>query len=174
MTTTMRTPAALLASEMVSALRELFPESRLEALALVTAETLLDPNHGGDSSSLLVAYTERLASAVRGGLEKRAAATSPQRRPYVSLGDNLKAWLADDPRGKLRIVIKEQPEGLGTLLILSWTVEGKPTQFDSQYFATKKGALETLNRDVLEPAGLSAIRYSKKLDLLPARDRRQV
>ncbi|ANN55966.1 hypothetical protein A9174_03745 [Mesorhizobium loti NZP2037] len=162
---TMRSPAVLLASEMVSALQQLTPESRLEALALATAETLLDPNHGGDATSRIEAYTERLAATVRKGVEKLAVAPRP-RRPHVSLGDNLKAWLADDPRGKLCIVVEDHGD-FGTVLMLSWVVEGRPTRHDSQFCATRKGALESLNRDVLEPAGFPAVRYSKKLDLLP-------
>ncbi|MGY2993782.1 hypothetical protein [Mesorhizobium sp. URHB0026] len=166
---TMRSHAALLASEMVSALQQLSPESRLEVLALATSETLLDPNHGGDATSLMEAYIGRLTSTVQKSLQSRSVAP---RRPHVSLGDNLKAWLAADPRGKLRIILKDQGD-LGALLILSWHMESKPTQYDSNYYATRKDAMESLNRDVLEPAGMAAIPYTRKLNWrLPKRSER--
>lgn len=158
----MRSPAALLAREMVSALQDLSPESRLEALALATAEALL-PSNGGDAIRSMGAYTARLANTVREGLEERAA-ISPQRPPLSApLVDHLRHWLANEPPGRLCIVLKDQGD-LGALLILCWMVEGRPTLYASHYYATRKGAMESLNRDVLEPAGLAAIPYSKKLN----------
>ncbi|MGX9143484.1 hypothetical protein [Mesorhizobium sp. 128a] len=161
---TIRSPAGLLAGEMVSALQELSPESRLEALALATAETLLDRNHGGgDANSRMEAYTERLASTVREGLEELTAAAPLRPSLTAPLVDHLRHWLAHEPPGKFRIVLKDQGD-LGALLVLSWMVEGKPILYASHYYATRKDAMESLNRDVLEPAGLAAIPYTRKLE----------
>ncbi|WP_129468778.1 MULTISPECIES: hypothetical protein [Mesorhizobium] len=135
----------------------------MEALALATAETLIDPE-GGDATSRIEAYTARLAGTVRKGVEKLTVAAAPL-RPSLSapLVDHLRHWLAHDPPGKLRIVLKDQGD-LGALLILSWLVEGMSTQYASHYYATRRDALESLNRDVLEPAGLAAIPYTRKLN----------
>lgn len=163
----MRSPAALLASEMVSALQQLSPESRLEALALATAEVLLlGPSHGGggDAASLIGPYVRRLTGTVREGLGKKAAATSPRRVALTAPPvDHLRDWLANEPPGKLRIVTEDHGD-FGVLLILSWMVEGRPTLYASHYFADRRGALEGLNWDVLAPAGLAPIPYTKKLN----------
>ncbi|ESY84431.1 hypothetical protein X739_07460 [Mesorhizobium sp. LNHC220B00] len=174
----MRSPAALLAGEMVTALRELSPESRLEALALATAEImLLAPNHsGGDATSLIEAYVGRLTATVREGLKTKTAATFPRRVALTApLLDHLRDWLANEPPGKLHIVLEDHGD-YGALLLLFWMVEGRPALFASNFYADRRGALEGLNRDVLVAAGLPPIQYTKKLEWrLPksARDKRQ-
>ncbi|MER8843388.1 hypothetical protein [Mesorhizobium australicum] len=162
---------------MVIALRELSHESRLEALALATAEVmLLSPNHSGHgATSLIEAYVERLTGTVREGLEKKAAATSPRRVAVTAPPvDHLRDWLANEPPGKLHIVLEDHGD-YGALLLLFWMVEGDPTLYASNFYANRRGALEGLNRDVLEPAGLAPIPYTKKLNwrLPKPRDKNQ-
>lgn len=145
-----RSPAALLAGEIVTALRELCHESRLEALALATAEImLLAPNHGGGDATSLIAATS----------PRRVALTAP---PV----DHLRDWLANEPPGRLHIVLEDHGD-CGALLLLFWMVEGRPTLYASNFYADRRGALEGLNRDVLEPAGLAPIPYTKKLNWRP-------
>lgn len=158
-----RSPAALLASEMVSALRELSPEGRLEALALATAEILVKfgPEHGGgDPTSRVEAFTKRLAGVVGDGRAKKVA-TSPRVRGTAPAVEHLRDWLANEPPGKFRIVLEDHGD-LGALLILGWGVVGRPLLIASQFYADRRSALEGLNRDILEPAGLAPIPYSKK------------
>lgn len=176
MTPAMRSPAALLASEMVTALRDLSQEGRLEALALATAETLLDLAHGRDHANRMEAYVERLTGTMGEGLKKKAAATSPRRVALTAPPvDHLRDWLANEPPGKLHIVLEDHGD-YGALLLLFWMVEGRPTLYASNFYADRRGALEGLNRDVLEPAGLAPIPYTKKLNWRlpkPAPDKKQ-
>lgn len=161
---TVRSPAALLASEMVSALQQLTYESRLEALALATAETLLDPNHGGDATSRIEDYTERLAGTVRKGAERLMVAAAPLRPSLrAPLVDHLRHWLAHELPGGFRAVIMDNGV-FGTILVLSWRVEGRSPLYASEFFASRMGALETLetlSREVLEPSGFPPIPCSK-------------
>jgi hypothetical protein len=161
---------------MASALRDLAQESRLEALALATAETLLDPAHGSDPTNRMDAYVARLAATVREEVEKKVAAPSPRRVALISPAvDHLRDWLANEPPGRLRIDLEDHGD-CGALLLLFWLVEGRPTLFASNFYADRRGALEGLNRDVLVPAGLAPIPYTKRLNWRlpkPAQDKKQ-
>ncbi|RWP76884.1 hypothetical protein [Mesorhizobium sp.] len=163
----MRSPAALLASEMVSALRDLTPEGRLEALALATGETILAADHGGGAVSILASYTGRLTDVVRNGrggteMAKPSPAVPIKRSPAVPMVDELRAWMSNDPhqKGRLRVVLK-QTEEFGAIVILSWIMEGKPIQYASQFFSDGRRAWDTVNREVLKPVGFATVSYDK-------------
>lgn len=136
----------------------------------------LAPIHSGDATSRIEAYTERLADTVRKGVEKLTVAAVPLRPSLrAPLVDHLRHWLAHEPPGKLQIVLEDHGD-FGALLLLFWIVEGGPTLYASNFYADRRGALEGLNRDVLEPAGLAPVLYTKKLNWRlpkPARDKKQ-
>lgn len=145
----MRTSAALLASEMVSALRELSPEHRLEALALAANETILDlARNRSEANEHLTAHKKRVTREVEGAIA--------QRFPQLSLLEQGRLWLAEFPQGRPRVILKSWGDDPLVLVWLAWRLEGGRTLYASDlYGCTREEAWGRLDREVMTPLGLA-------------------